>query len=154
MRRYLLFALLPGLCDTFIIQRVEGPEGTPITHASVAGGSHIFLMGTNLGSPFNPPMVFLGSVARCDVQAFTSTKNRLHCIVNPHRLPPITDEYDGTGESAVPREVAGEFREKGYAGERHLPLRVFKGTRLAQCWHDIGPNKNCCKPPCTMACRG
>ena len=89
------------------IQRITGPGGTPITHASVAGGSHIYLSGTNLGSPFNPPIVFIGSVARCDVQPFTSTKNRLHCIVNPHRLPPITAEYDFDGEDAVPREVSG-----------------------------------------------
>ena len=91
----------------------------------MAGGSHIFLIGTNLGSPFNAPYVFIGSVARCDVQPFTSTKNRLHCIVNPHRLPPISIEHNPAG-----REVM-------------LPLRVFKGSRLAQCWHSDGPNTNC-----------
>ena len=101
------------------------PQGAPITHASVAGGSHIYLIGTNLGSPFNPPVVFIGSVARCDVQPFTSTKNRLHCITSPHRLPPISVEHEPAG-----REVM-------------LPLRVFKGTRLAQCWHADGPNTNC-----------
>ena len=109
----------------FIIQRIEGAGGQEITNASVAGGSHIFLVGTNLGSPFSPPMVFVGSVARCDVQPFTSTKNRLHCIVNPRKLPPITADYDAAG-----KEVS-------------LPLRVFKGTRLAQCWHSEGRNQNC-----------
>ena len=99
--------------------------GSDIAKMSVAGGSHIYLIGTNLGSPFNPPYVFIGSVARCDVQPFTSTKNRLHCIVSPHRLPPMDLEYNATN-----REVM-------------LPLRVFKGTRLAQCWHSDGKNTNC-----------
>ena len=99
--------------------------GSEISHASVAGGSHIYLIGTNLGSPFNAPHVFIGSVARCDVQPFTSTKNRLHCIVSPHRLPPMSLEHDPKGKEVM------------------LPLRVFQGGRLAQCWHSDGKNKNC-----------
>ena len=130
----LLLLLLPDTVDGFIIQRVEGPNHSAITHASVAGGSHIYLLGTGLGSPFNPPAVFLGSAARCDVQPFTSTKNRLHCIVNPHRLPPISLEFDDTIDVTDVGNGGGETNE----GVVMLPLRVFKGTRLAQCWHVDG----------------
>ena len=75
---WLVVCLVPA--SAFIIQGLEGPNGTEITHASVAGGSHLYLIGTNLGSAFAPPTVFIGSSGRCDVQPFTSTRNRLHCI--------------------------------------------------------------------------
>ena len=68
-------------------------------------------------------------ITQFDVQPFTSTKNRLHCIINPHRLPPIAHD----GYSAEPSDAA----------IKSLPLRVFKGTRLAQCWHSDGANRDC-----------
>ena len=119
------FLLCSSTASAFVIQGVEGPNGTEITHASVAGGAHIYLVGTNLGSAFAAPSVFIGSAGKCDVQPFTSTRNRLHCIINSVGLPPPTLEY-----SPHPSIV-------------EMPLRVYKGTRFAECWMDYGINKDC-----------
>ena len=53
-----------------------------IAYASAAGGTHVYLSGTSVGSAFSPPVVYVGinADAECKVQPFTSTRNRVHCI--------------------------------------------------------------------------
>ena len=63
--------------------------------------------------------------ARCIVQPFTTTKNRLHCIIDSEGLPPPTTIYDPSGSFAS------------------HPLRVVRNGRIAQCWHVGGANHGC-----------
>ena len=92
-----------------------------------AGGTHVYLSGTNIGSAFAPPDVFIGSRAdaRCIVQPFTTAKNRLHCIIDAEGLPPPSVQYVEGGSFVT------------------QPLRVVRDGRIAQCWHVGGVNHNC-----------
>ena len=82
----LLLAATPS--RGMVINRVFGANGSEVAFASAGGGAHVYLSGTDIGSAFAPPDVFIGinADARCVVQPFTSTKNRLHCIVNAEGL--------------------------------------------------------------------
>ena len=124
----LLAALLaPPHADAAVIQRVFGANSSEIGWATPAGGTHVYLSGTGIGSAFSPPTVFVGinADAECMVQPFTSTRNRLHCILDPEGLPPLDVEY----------KAAGRFVDH--------PLRVLKSGRLARCWHTGGINHAC-----------
>ena len=94
---------------------------------SVGGGTHIYIIGTNLGTAFAPPTILVGNAgARCEVQPFTSSANRFHCVVQSDLLPPPdADNYS----------TAGLFTD--------LPLRAFKDGRAAACWHVGGINHAC-----------
>jgi hypothetical protein len=83
--------------------------------------------GTDIGSAFAPPDVFVGinADARCVVQPFTSSRNRLHCIVDAEGLPPPDTHYDARGRFAS------------------HPLRLVVNGRIAQCWHTGGSNHGC-----------
>ena len=126
----LLVAVLiapPPPAGAAVIQRVFGANQSEIGWASPGGGVHVYLAGTGIGSAFAPPEVFLGinADAVCHVQPFTSTRNRLHCIVSPEGLPPPDPQYD----------PAGRFVSH--------PLRILKGGKLAMCWHTGGINHAC-----------
>ena len=75
-----------------VIQRVEGPARSEATHLSAAGGAELYITGSDLGSPFDPPRIFVGSSGEgeCVVQGFTSLPNRLHCIIRSTGLHPTT----------------------------------------------------------------
>jgi hypothetical protein len=98
-----------------------------IGHASAGGGTHVYLSGAGIGSAFSPPTVFVGinADAECVVQPFTSSRNRLHCIIGAEGLPPPDLAYN----------PAGRFYDH--------PLRVYKSGKLAQCWHVGGINHAC-----------
>ena len=121
----LLLAATPS--RGMVINRVFGANGSEVAFASAGGGAHVYLSGTDIGSAFAPPDVFIGinADARCVVQPFTSTKNRLHCIVNAEGLPPPDVHYT----------AAGRFVEH--------PLRVVRDGRRARCWHVGGLNHAC-----------
>lgn len=76
---------------------------------------------------FAPPEVFVGinAEARCVVQPFTSSRNRLHCIINSEGLPPPDVRYNPLGRFAL------------------YPIRVVRNGRLATCWHVGGVNHDC-----------
>ena len=128
MRRSWLLLLLGGLACTYgaVVQRVTGPDESEITHASVGGGVNVYLTGSALGTPFNPPTVLVGinGDAECVIQGFTSSVARLHCIINAAGLPPPTT-YNS----------AGDFQD--------LPLYVIKDGKHADCWHVGGTNHGC-----------
>lgn len=88
---------------------------------------HVYLIGTDLGSAFAPPAVYLGinAQAECKVQSFTSAKNKLHCIIAAEGLPQPLPTYSATGSFVS------------------LPFRVIKNGRLADCWHIGGINHAC-----------
>ena len=74
----LLLGLLCGLlvlplAHSIVLQRVHGMADSEIGHASA--GTHIYLTGTDIGSAFAPPSIFLGvrTQAECQIQPFTST---------------------------------------------------------------------------------
>ena len=115
------------LACAMVIQRVFGANNSEVMFASSGGGTHVYLAGTDLGSAFAPPQIFLGinAEAECVVQPFTSSRNRLHCIISAEGLPPPDLIY----------AAAGRFVER--------PLRVYKGARLAQCWHVGSANHGC-----------
>ena len=100
-----------------------------LTHArlTLVAGTHMYIAGTGIGSAFAPPDVFIGinTEARCVVQPFTSTRNRLHCIISGEGLPPPDVAYTSAGRFA------------------HYPLRVVRDNRVARCWHVGGHNHAC-----------
>ena len=110
-----------------VIQRVFGANGSEVGFASAGGGTHVYLAGTDIGSAFAPPEVYVGirADALCIVQPFTSSRNRLHCIVNAEGLPPPDVAYSPNGR----------FVEH--------PMRVVHNGRIARCWHVGGINHNC-----------
>ena len=124
--RWLLLLLIPGV-PGMVIQRVTGANQSEISHASSAGGSHVYIFGTDIGSAFSPPTVYLGTNAdaQCVVQPFTSNRNRLHCIISGDGLPAPDLTYSATAK---------------FVSE---PLRVYKDGRLADCWHVGGINHGC-----------
>ena len=101
MRAWLLclLGILVAPCRAMVIQRVIGANRSEVAYASAGGGTHIYLAGTGIGSAFAPPDVFIGinADARCVVQPFTSTRNRLHCIVYAEGLPPPDVVYTPAG---------------------------------------------------------
>ena len=124
-----LVMLLLALCGVrgMVIQRIFGANHSEISHASVGGGTHVYLSGSDIGSAFSPPSVFIGinANAECKVQPFTTSRNRLHCIIGAEGLPPPDVLYD----------AAGRFAEH--------PVRVVNNGRLARCWHTGGANHGC-----------
>ena len=123
----LLLAAAPPQLDAMVIQRVFGANNTEIAFASGGGGTHMYLAGTGIGSAFSPPTVFIGinADATCVVQPFTSTRNRLHCIISAEGLPPPDVQYNPAGRLV------------------DHPIRVYKSGRLAQCWHVGSENHGC-----------
>ena len=118
---------LPG-AQSMVIQRVHGMADSEIAFASSGGGTHMYLTGTDLGSAFAPPSVYIGSRAQieCNVQSFTSSDNRLHCIIAADSLPAPTPDYAPTGNFVS------------------LPIRVVKADgQIAHCWHVGGINHGC-----------
>ena len=127
LRLLVLLAVSP-VSRAFVIQRVSGANGSELTFLSAAGGAHIYIGGTDLGSAFAPPSVFIGNQAQaeCKVQPFTSNRNRLHCIVHADNLPPPDWKYDPNG-----RNIS-------------FPLRVSNGARLlvhTPAWHMTMPSE-------------
>ena len=75
-----LRVLLAVLCaDAAVINRLHGSAQSEVGFASSGGGTHIYLVGQNLGSAFAPPAIYLGQKlqAECKPQPFTSSKNRI-----------------------------------------------------------------------------
>ena len=127
MPRLILAVLLSCLTPALgmIIQNMLAPNRSAIAHASSGGGTHIYIQGTDIGSAFAPPTVTIGG-SLCQVQAFTSTNNRMHCIVQTDGLPAPSPVYNPDGEF-VSRNL---FLYKGSEGP-------------AACWHTGGPNHGC-----------
>ena len=100
MVQWALLLMMPACAMGMVIQRVTGAGQSEITHASSGGGTHIYLAGTDIGSAFAPPSVFIGvnAEASCTVQPFTSNRNRLHCIVNPENVPAPDADFNRTGD--------------------------------------------------------
>ena len=124
MRLLALLATAHGM----VIQRVTGPNEAEISHASAGGGVHIIVTGTDLGSTFAPPTIRVGinGDAECVVQTFSSTRNRMHCIVSAEGLPAPTPSYD----------ASGSFQD--------VPLFAYRNAEnYADCWHVGGVNHGC-----------
>ena len=104
-----------------IVAQPNYQSGLPVDHR------HVYLFGSDLGTAFAPPDVFLGYNAqvKCNVQAFTSTKNRLHCLIGADGVPAATTDYYEPGDFVS------------------LPFRVLKNGRYADCWHKGGTNHDC-----------
>ena len=128
MRRALLcLSLLVIVADAAIIKTIHGADKSELSHCSSGGGCHVYLRGTNLGTPFAPPSVFVGarSQVECKVQSFSSAKNRLHCIIQADGAPAPSPIY----------KPDGIFVD--------LPILVIKDGKRANCWHKGGINDGC-----------
>jgi len=142
----LVLLLLPTFAMAAVVQKVAGPDQSEVSHASSGGGAHIYLSGVDIGSAFAPPKVFIGinADAECKVQPFTSSRNRLHCIVSPENLPAPNPDYYPNGLDlnfgGGGHGRSGRTRDPLFVRE---PLRVLKEGRLAPCWHVGGLNHNC-----------
>lgn len=131
----LLFASVQGA----VINRVTGSNRSELTHASSGGGTHVYLTGSDIGSAFAPPVVLIGiqAQAECVVQPFTSSNNRLHCIVQARGLPAPTPAYPSDDASTT-------FVT--------MPFRVYRNGRLVHCWH-VGGNDHGCSITCAFQLR-
>ena len=118
-RVLLLAAGLLPLVSASVIKDLHGPQRSEVLYASSGGGTHVYISGTDIGSAFAPPTVALGhrGEVECKVQPFTSTNNRLHCIISAANAPAPTPDY----------RPDGEFVE--------LPLHLYHRGKLARCWH-------------------
>ena len=118
-----------------LVNRLTGPNNTEIAYASAAGGFQVYLSGSGLGTPFNPPTILVGTQgsSTCNVhpkshprlKGFSSGPTKMKCVVEPEFLPPPPDTYDSSGS----------FLE--------VPLFVVKGGKHADCWHVGGINHGC-----------
>ena len=115
---FLTLLLLP-LTGAAVIKDLHGPQHSEILFASSGGGTHVYISGTDIGTAFAPPTVALGigGHVKCKVQPFTSTNNRLHCIVSAQNAPAPTPEYRRNGKFVS------------------LPLHLYHRGQLARCWH-------------------
>ena len=91
----------------------------------VGGGSELHIVGTDLGDPFNPPLVLIGnnpnpSMALCNVESFTSNSSRFHCTV------------DGNGGLPT-QSAASDGSRWGESHESLLTLHVLVDGREAMC---------------------
>ena len=127
-QRLLALALVAPRASAFVIQSVHGANCSELTHLSAVGGAHVCRPGTDLGSVFAPPTIFVGNQnqAECVVQPFTSSRNWVHCIdqVDGLLLPPY--QYDDAAGSPV-----------------SYPMRACNRGRSAHCWHVGGNNHGC-----------
>ena len=111
-------ALQPA--HTAVVTQLQGANASVLSHCSSGGGSHVYISGTDIGSAFAPPTVLIGTTGQveCKVQPFTTTNNRLHCIIGSVGTPTPTPQY----------EPEGAFVS--------LPINVLKGGQRAECWVD------------------
>ena len=137
-----VFALLtraPAGVEAIVINRIYGPNHTELSHLSVGGGAHLYISGVELGTPFSPPAIRIGinGNTACEVQGFTSTRNRLHCIIQPGGLLPPSEEYDPNGDEGTHGEATALIQ--------NVPLFIV-GPRgeHADCWHVGGLNHGWC----------
>ena len=109
---------LPSL-RAAVIKDIWGANRSEVLFASGGGGTHVYLSGVDVGSAFAPPTVLIGARGQvaCNVQPFTSAKNRMHCIISSENAPAPLTKYD----------PAGRFVS--------LPVTVLTHGRLAECWH-------------------
>ena len=137
--------LLCVACDVrcHVINRVTGANTSELTHLSVGGGASIYITGSQIGTPFAPPAIFVGihGDARCTPQSFTSSNNRIHCIIDPDGLPPPKRDYQADGVTHS-MWAGGETAVDGAFQDLPLYLVAMSGQH-ADCWHVGGVNHGC-----------
>ena len=106
--------LLPIFTSSMVINRITTTDDRELTYVSLAGGADIYISGVGLGTPFRPPTIFVGPTT-CDVQSFTSSNTRIHCVLNGDLLPPPPDAYatsttNPSYASGDAMSKAGDFR--------------------------------------------
>ena len=145
-----MLTLLPIFTSSMVINRITTTDDRELTYVSLAGGADIYISGVGLGTPFRPPTIFVGPTT-CDVQSFTSSNTRIHCVLNGDLLPapPGRSVRHLDHQSVVRvgrRDVeAGDFRMlKLYAVPYGVTARQLReGGRHADCWHVGGTNHDC-----------
>ena len=122
-----LLSHIVSVANGGVVQKVFGANSSEVAYASSGGGTHVYVGGVDVGSAFAPPDVFIGSNgdARCVVQPFTSSNNRLHCVISAEGLPPPDLLYNASGRFV------------------DMPMQVVVSGRPAQCWHMGGINHRC-----------
>lgn len=115
MRSILLLALL-ALCAAPLVRKLEGYGADSWRRAGTGGGASLYISGVGLGSAEAPPSVLVGS-SPCEVQSFTSTSERLHCLL------PVVSHADFAMAELDERCV-------------RLPLRVVVSGTIANCLVD------------------
>ena len=121
-----------GAAHAMVIHRVTGPDEAEIANASAGGGMHLIVTGTDLGSPFSPPIIRVGvnGDAECVVQGFLSTRNRMYCVISADGLPAPTPAYSSSSSF------------------QSVPLYAYRRSDVhndnrADCWHVGGLNHGC-----------
>ena len=144
-----MLTLLPIFTSSMVINRITTTDDRELTYVSLAGGADIYISGVGLGTPFRPPTIFVGPTT-CDVQSFTSSNTRIHCVLNGDLLPPPPDAYatsttNPSYASGDAMSKAGDFRMlKLYAVPYGVTARQLReGGRHADCWHVGGTNHDC-----------
>ena len=66
--RILLLLWIAALACSAVIHWITGIAQSEISHCSSGGGCHVFIRGTDLGSPFAPPTVVLGDAGQVSLE--------------------------------------------------------------------------------------
>ena len=92
-------------CALFAFSVLDIEQGSLSSSLGVGGGSDLYIVGTDLGDPFNAPTVLIGNnpnplMTPCTVETFTSLSSRFHCTVDSARLPTQPDNLWGQAREA------------------------------------------------------
>eukprot|EP00966_Prymnesium_polylepis_P216940 5021157-Prymnesium_polylepis.1 len=100
----MLTAYLACRCALLAFSVLDIEQGSNSSSLGVGGGSDLYIVGTDLGDPFNAPTVLIGNnpnplMTTCKVETFTSLSTRFHCTIDSGRLPTQPDNVGGWGQA-------------------------------------------------------
>ena len=129
----MLLVALPRHAIAFSVLDIEG--GSLASTLGVGGGSELYIVGTDLGDPFNAPMVFIGNnpnpnMTPCRVESFTSHASRFHCTIGNTALPMQHPDsaFGAAHEKLLTLHVIVDGREAMCDNGRHIG-----GTGIGDC---------------------
>ena len=127
MARPLLCILYLPFARSAVVKDIWGANRSELLYASSGGGTHVYLSGADIGSAFAPPTILMGQQGKiaCNVQPFTSAKNRMHCIISGENAPAPLPDYHPSGQFVS------------------LPIMVVVRGRPAECWHEGKVGADC-----------
>jgi hypothetical protein len=127
MARPLLCILYLPFARSAVVKDIWGANRSELLYASSGGGTHVYFSGVDIGSAFAPPTILIGQQGKvaCNVQPFTSAKNRMHCIISGENAPAPLPDYHPSGQFVS------------------LPIMVVVRGRPAECWHEGKVGADC-----------
>ena len=172
-----LLLLFVAAARSAVIQRITGEGEAQLTRLSAFGGTNVYIIGTNLGTAFDPPTICIAG--RCDGQCtlkeFTSSRKRLHSIMDSFGLPAPASGCVGSGPIRIPTLLLphakrGNVPHRAYTGlavprasllarvvastgdGRYLTRQIFAGHRPARVHRATDPDERHAGRTCPGGC--